>query len=168
MNIRRLESSSIHCLELKAAKETRQRLHSSLHDSHLDLCQRLLNCVGPTSYIRPHRHSLDPKVETLIAIKGRFSVILFDDTGKAIDVTVVGTEAFASCEAWVVGVEILPTSWHTVIALDEYSTLFETKAGPFIPGLAKEYASWAPGEGEPEAAAYQQSLRRIAERLVRS
>ena len=68
-------------LAIQAKGSGRARASFNLHKSFADKCQRLLNAVGIHSYIQPHRHSLDPKVETLIAVQGLFAVITFDNAG---------------------------------------------------------------------------------------
>jgi cupin fold WbuC family metalloprotein len=118
----------------------------------------LFNAVGVESYIRPHRHSLDPKTEDLVALRGLFALVLFDDHGNIDDIIKFGTEKFAT-ESAGVGVELIPGAWHTVVALTDGAVLLELKAGPFQPAAAKEPAPWAPEEGTPAAAGYLKSLR---------
>ena len=48
--------------------------------------------------------------------------------------------------------------WHTFISLQPDTVLFEVKSGPFDPSAEKEFASWAPEENAPDAAAYLESL----------
>jgi cupin fold WbuC family metalloprotein len=125
----------------------------------------LFNAVGTDSYIRPHRHSLDPKSETLFAVKGKFALVVFDDRGTPQQVSAFGTELFG--EEMPAGVELSPGVWHTVVALTVNAVLLEIKAGPFDAGAAKEFAPWAPEEGTPQAQDYLQLLcRHIAEHSV--
>lgn len=138
----------------RALESARRRQHENLHRSYSEPCQILFNAIGVDSYIRPHRHLLDPRRETLIAVRGSLAVLKFNDMGAILDVArlfarSVGGDACAS-----VGVEVEPDEWHTVIALREGSVLLEVKAGPFDPQGAKEFAPWAPTEGSPEAADY--------------
>ena len=49
-------------------------------------------------------------------------------------------------------------AWHTVIPLTPGSILFEIKAGPFDPSLAKEWAPWAPEEMTAESEIYLSKL----------
>lgn len=122
--------------------------------------QRLFNAIGVDSYIRPHRHLLDPKIETLIAVRGRMAMIAFDNDGAITDCVVFGIG-----EGDAAGVELGTDQWHTVVALVPGSILFEVKQGPFMPDAAKEPAPWSPEEHSPDATAYLGGLRRrIAER----
>lgn len=138
-----------------AAVSPRRRQHDNLHADTTEPCQRLFNAVGEDSYIRPHRHLVDPKTETLVAVRGRFALLLFDDTGNITAVQPFGIGSGA------VAVELPPGAWHTVIALTPQAVLFETKAGPFDPLRAKEPATWAPEEGGAPASAYLRRLRGV-------
>lgn len=139
----------------QAAASPRRRQHFNLHTSHVDPCQRLVNYLWGDSYIRPHRHSVDPKPETLIALQGAMGCIGFDDRG---DVTrLVRFGAGADCSVIVVE----PGEWHTVVALGDSAILFEVKAGPFDSSAAKEPASWAAEEGSDAASAYLARLQAL-------
>lgn len=106
------------------------------------------------SYIRPHRHALDPKTEDLFAMRGAFALVLFDEDGGITAIERFGTEKHAGVDGMAVGVELAPGAWHTVLALTQGAVLLELKAGPFISTAAKEFAPWAPAEDSPEAEAY--------------
>lgn len=125
--------------------------------SYEEPVQRLLNALGFDTYIRPHRHSLDPKVETLFALRGEFALVTFNAQGHPQGVVIFGAGAAAPAA----GVELASETWHTVIALTDGAVLFEIKAGPFDPGAAKEYAAWAPEEGSEQAARYLAGLRKL-------
>lgn len=150
----------------QAEERQRRRQHHNLHSSYEDPCQRLLNAIAMDSYIRPHRHALDPKAESLIAIRGLFALITFEDGGAVDEVVRFGSEIFCREDPAVAfGVELPPDTWHTVVALAPESVLLELKPGPFDPNGAKELADWAPEEESAEARVYLESLRQlIAER----
>jgi cupin fold WbuC family metalloprotein len=138
-------------LTADAKKAGRLRKHNNIHDSYNESCQRLMNAISVGSYIAPHRHHLDPKNECLIAVRGVFAAIIFDNTGEINCIEYFGTEKFENLS---VGLELRSQSWHTVLALEEGSIIFEVKEGPFQPAAGKEYAPWAPGEDSVEAKAY--------------
>jgi cupin fold WbuC family metalloprotein len=152
-------------LSEQARRSPRARQHFNLHANYEEPCQRLLNAIEPGSYIPPHRHAIDPKTESLIAVRGLFALILFDDTGAVADVVRFGSERYLESSAASIGVELQPGTWHTVLALVPGSVLLEIKAGPFIPTAAKELAPWAPGEGSADVPTY---LRFIEEAVRRS
>ena len=155
MNMRPIDEALMAELAGRARQSPRQRQHLNLHASYDERCQRLLNALEPGTYIRPHRHSLDPKQETLIALRGELALVLFDEAGAVVSTTRFGAGDAHGCH----GVDLSPGAWHTVLALREGSVLFEVKAGPFDPAQAKEMAPWAPDEGSAAAVAYLQALR---------
>lgn len=159
MNVTMFSPELFDTMEQQARQSMRKRQHLNIHRSFEDPCQRFFNAIGRDSYIRPHRHSLDPKTEDLFAVRGAFALVIFDEQGSVIEVERFGTEKHGGAQGMAVGVELAPGAWHTVVALTDNAVLLEMKAGPFVPTAAKELATWAPEEGSAEAPAYLQSLR---------
>lgn len=149
-------------LSLSAFHSPRGRKNFNLHLDYAEPCQRLFNAVGVESYIPPHRHYKDSKEETLVAVKGLFALIIFDEAGEIKRISKFGTEKFLTQGVTYVGVELPPYVWHTVLALVEDSILLEVKSGPFIASAAKEIAPWAPAEDSSDAAYYFNSLKKLA------
>ena len=147
--------------DLLFAAKTSNRLRAStnIHQSFQDPCQKLFNAINVNSYICPHRHSLDPKSECLIAVKGLFALIVFSEEGVVQAITPFGSEKYTEILLIPAGVELPAGIWHTVISLVEGAILFEAKAGPFDPTVAKEFPSWAPEEGSDLAQKYLVNLR---------
>ena len=143
-----IDQTFLDALGRQAAASPRRRQHFNLHTSYADPCQRLVNYLWHDSYIRPHRHSADPKPETLIALQGQMGCIDFDDSGDIVRFVRFG--AGSDCSAIIVE----PGEWHTVVALSEAAALLEVKAGPFDPSAAKEPALWAAEEGSDTAIVY--------------
>ena len=158
MSVIKISSLLVENLTRRAKLSIRLRSHHNFHADYADFVQQLANSIGINSYIRPHRHALDPKSECLIALKGCFALIIFDDHGLIVDVIKFESESHIKNDSNY-GVNISPSIWHTVIALTPDSVLFEVKSGPFDPSRAKEFAQWAPAEGSPLAAAYLKNLR---------
>jgi hypothetical protein len=50
-------------------------------------------------------------------------------------------------------------TWHTLIAAVEGAAFLEIKEGPYDPATMSEFAPWAPAEGDPAVAHFQQWLR---------
>jgi cupin fold WbuC family metalloprotein len=146
-------------LRVAASQSHRLRAHANVHRSYIDQCQKLFNAIKVNSYIRPHRHSLDPKEECLMAIKGLFGFVLFTDQGLIESVTIFGSEKYAEKLSIPSGLELPAGVWHTVVSLVNDSILFEVKCGPFDPSLAKQMAPWAPEEGHASAAQYLETLK---------
>lgn len=164
MTIKRFSPDFLGTLIDEAERSPRSRQHRNIHQSYDDPCQRFLNAIGMGSYIRPHRHSLDPKAETLVAVRGMFALVTFDGDGAVQEVIRFGTEKYGEAEGLSVGVDLPPGTWHTIIALVPDSVLLELKAGPFDSKAAKELAPWAPDEGSVDALPYLQRLRGLLPR----
>ncbi|MBI1395704.1 MAG: cupin fold metalloprotein, WbuC family [Betaproteobacteria bacterium] len=132
----------------EARRSPRLRRNHNFHDSDEAVCHRLLNAVEPGSYVRPHRH-LDPdKDETFVVLRGSFGLVLFDDEGN------VTRTAFLRADGDSIGATVPHGTFHTLIAFEQGSVFFESKAGPYRPLADAETASWAPEEGSPETATY--------------
>lgn len=139
----------------EAACNPRRRKNRNLHDSDHAAAHRLFNALEPDSYVRAHRHLEASKNETIIALRGRFGIVLFDDTGavvKHVEIAPEGTN---------MGIDIAHGTWHTAFALEPGSVFFEAKAGPYVPLVEAEKAAWAPAEGAPDAMAYLARLRAL-------
>jgi cupin fold WbuC family metalloprotein len=161
MSIKDFSNAFLDNLSLSAFHSPRGRKNFNLHLDYAEPCQRLFNAIGIESYIPPHRHHQDPKEETLIAVKGLFALIIFDDAGKIDRISKFGTEKFLTQGVANIGVELSPDAWHTVLALVEGSILLEVKSGPFIASAAKEMAPWAPAEDSSDAAYYFGNLKKL-------
>ena len=155
MEVKRFTASFLNELVNEAKNSDRARQHKNIHESYLDPCQRLFNAIGVDSYIRPHRHLLDRKVETLIAIRGVMILVTFDDVGRVVQGIRFGCGGLCNS----IGVELSPRVWHTVMAEVDGSVLLEMKAGPFDSAKAKEFADWAPAEGTAKATVYLSELK---------
>ena len=140
-----------------AMRNPRKRQHRNIHLTYQDTCQRLFNAIEPGSYIRPHRHSTDPRDELLIAVRGTMALVAFDEFGVVSGVLRFGYNKQG--DDWAVGAEVAASTWHTVIALETGSVLLEVKAGPFDPDQPKDLAPWAPEEGSKDSSEYLRQLR---------
>ncbi len=154
-----LRDKTLRTLIERADQSTRLRKSFNIHKSHQEPIQRLCNAICVNSYIRPHRHSLDPKHELLVAIKGIFALIVFSDSGNPESYSVFGSEKYLASDKDSYAVEVPPFCWHTVIALAPRSVLLEIKEGPFDHLVAKEYAPWSPLENSIDAKPYLRHLR---------
>lgn len=150
---------TLESLRSGAVNSVRRRKNFNFHDDYNVPCQKFLNFICSDSYIRPHRHVLDPKKELLVAVSGIFGLCLFDDDGHLKECRPFASEAY-----WQLGTafaaSVSPFAWHTVIALTDEAVLLEAKEGPFNPATAKEFALWSPEEADVEASkAYLNMLR---------
>ncbi len=120
----------------------RLRKNLNVHATLDASVQRLFNAMEPGTYIRPHRHARPNGWELMLAVHGRFAILLFDDQGKVID------RFELSSGSGSVAVEIPAQAWHTVVSLESGTVMFEIKEGPYTPVEDKDFACWAPQEAE--------------------
>jgi len=139
----------------EARQSPRGRKNRNFHAADDFPAHRLLNAIEPGSYVVPHRH-LDPhKDETLIALRGRLGLVIFDAVGSVLKTSVLATGSGT------LGVDIPHGRWHTVLALEPGTVVFEAKAGPFQALTPAERAPWAPQEGDAAAGSYGTWLRQL-------
>jgi cupin fold WbuC family metalloprotein len=158
-----LDDKMIDGLCHQADFSSRRRQHFNIHSSYQESCQRLLNAIQPNSYIPPHRHSVADKQELLVAIRGVFSLITFDDDGGLVQSVCFGTEKYSEYLCTNVGVEIPSGTWHTVSAMQANSVLLEIKEGPFVANVSKEFALWAPQVGSSRVDSFMAKCYKFAE-----
>lgn len=135
----------------KANKSPRKRMNHNFHPTLDALYQRMLNCLMPETYCPPHKHENPAKSESFIILKGELIVFQFDDEGNIIDYIILNAEKGNY------GVDILPGCWHSILALTP-SVVFESKDGPYFPIDDKEFAPWAPREGQVGCQEFNQML----------
>jgi len=139
----------------EAQASPRRRKNRNFHPADDFPSHRLLNAIEPGSYVAPHRH-LDPsKDESMLVLRGRLGLVIFDDAGgilQAVELTAGGAS---------LGVDISHGCWHSVLGLEPGTVFFEAKAGPYVALTSEERALWAPQEGDAGAAGYLEKLRSL-------
>lgn len=146
--IRLIDSALLDEVSAEAAASPRRRRNRNFHRQDDDPGHRLLNAIEPGSYVAPHRHLDALKDETMVVLRGRLGLVLFDDAGNVLRSAVLGPDGAA------LGVDIPHGTWHAVLALESGTVFFEAKAGPYRPLAPEERAAWAPAEGAAAASAY--------------
>ena len=141
----------------RSRQAQRLRTNVNVHPELEDPIQRLFNVLQPGSYIRPHRHEAH-RWELFVGLSGRAGVLTFDDGGTCLERCILVPGAL-----W--AVEIPGGMWHTAVALEADTVLFEVKPGPFRKLEDKDFAPWAPAEGDPRTEAV---LKRWELMLARS
>ncbi|WP_338479627.1 WbuC family cupin fold metalloprotein [Pseudomonas trivialis] len=131
----------------KADASARGRHHYNFHQME-EPCHRLAVGLQPSTYVPPHRHLSADKAETLLVLKGRLGLLVFNDTGEVIDKRVI--QAGGDC----LGVDLPPGVFHSLVVMEPDTVLFECKAGPYRALGEGELPGWAPREGDAEVAAY--------------
>jgi len=138
-------------LSVQAQASERQRLNRNLHPELADPIQRLFNALEPGTYARPHRHDAD-RWECFVHLRGHLAVLVFDDAGQ-----VLARSELTAGQAVVA--EIPGGAWHSVVALEPGTLLFEIKPGPYSMLSDKNFAAWAPPERHPAAVALEAWMR---------
>ncbi|NWF70128.1 MAG: WbuC family cupin fold metalloprotein [Chloroflexi bacterium] len=141
----------------EAAQSPRRRTMYRLHEHH-EPVQRMVNAMLPGSYAPPHKHEQPDKVELFAALMGRAACLHFHDDGSLRDIIIV--EAQGTVRA----VDIPARVYHSVVALTPCA-LLEIIQGPYDAATHKKFPAWAPGEADPQAAAY---LRRLEAQIAKA
>jgi cupin fold WbuC family metalloprotein len=131
----------------RAKASPRGRINHNFHPSLDSNLHRFLNAWTRGSYAAPHRHLKVPKPESFVVLRGELALFLFDDSGNVTERHVLGRNGL-------IGIDLEPGIWHTVAAVSDTAVCFEVKAGPYEAATDKEFAPWAPREGDPSAAEY--------------
>ena len=131
----------------RAKTSPRQRINHNFHSAPEDNPHRMLNAFVRGTYCPPHRHLTPPKAESFCGAARR-----------------AGGIRFRRC--WCVDINLRywarrlprgrysPRRLHSVAPVSEVAVCFEVKPGPYDVATDKEFAPWAPGEGQPGADAY--------------
>ncbi|MEI6898290.1 MAG: WbuC family cupin fold metalloprotein [Bacteroidota bacterium] len=127
----------------EASVSPRKRKNYNFHENLSDTLQRLLNAMEPLSYIQPHKHEDPDKREIFFSLKGKIAVIEFDEKGNITDHILLDPLNGNY------GTEISERTFHTIISLEPGTVAYEFKDGPYAPLTDKDFAHWAPKEGDP-------------------
>ena len=136
----------------KSKVASRKRDHFRFHKLDNDSIQRMLNAMQPGTYLQPHKHENPDKREVFLALTGKLLVVIFDHQGNITDHMVLDPSKHEYA------IEIPARVYHTVICLEPDSIAYEIKDGPYDPIDDKNFASWAPKEGEKECDAYNKKV----------
>jgi len=139
-------------LSQKAINSPRRRLNHNFHDDLADPINRMLNAFEPGTYIQPHRHENPDKREVFIVLRGSLVVVFFDNSGTPTDFVLLNRDKGNYA------VEIPVGAWHSLFALESGSVVYEVKDGPYLPISDKNFAEWAPKEGDLGCDKYLKSL----------
>jgi cupin fold WbuC family metalloprotein len=142
-----IDSGLLEALVTRAQQSPRLRSNHNFHRDAADNPHRFLNALARGTYCCPHRHLDPPKAESFVALTGEVAVFLFDDSGKISGQHVLGHNGLF-------GIDIAPGLWHAIAALSETAVCFEVKPGPYQVTNDKQFADFAPPEGDPRAPAY--------------
>lgn len=137
----------------ESRSNNRRRKNYNFHKVLEDPLQRMLNVLQPDSYVQPHRHKNPDKREAFIILKGKLLVVIFNEEGEIIDSAVLDNSTGSY------GYDIDAGIFHSIIALEPDTVVYEVKDGPYFPLDDKNFASWAPAEGDENALSYNEELK---------
>jgi cupin fold WbuC family metalloprotein len=129
----------------KAAASPRRRMNYNFHRSTDEKVNRLLNVMHRGSYLPVHRHLNPEKSESIIVVRGKVGVTIYDDAGREVESRTVG----AGCDC--VGFDIEAGVLHGLVVLEDNTVLFEVKEGPFAPITPDNIATWTPAVDDAAA-----------------
>ena len=136
---------------LKAKQSERKRFPKILHEKG-EYNNRVINFVLEDSYMQPHLHPGEEKIEKMYLLKGSFALILFDDEGEV-------TETFLLEKGKRETIVVPAYTWHTYVMLTKEVVIYETMKGVYEPSTWKKMASWAPKENAKAASKYHAGLK---------
>lgn len=116
----------------------KKRAVKALHPPEYSGTRILLVCMQPESYVKPHMHSSSVS-EAMTHIQGDFLLVFFNNYGRV-------EKFFRLNGSENKKLEIPPRTYHTLIALEKDSILFESSQGPYNPETYLSYSSWGPIE----------------------
>ncbi|HSH20097.1 MAG TPA: WbuC family cupin fold metalloprotein [Draconibacterium sp.] len=149
--VEKINISRLSKLILEAKNAERKRKNYNYHQSFSDPINRMLNAIEPDSYIQAHKHENPDKREVFILLKGKLAVVFFDNHGNITEHVILDNQENF-------GVEIPPSVWHTLIALESGTIVYEIKDGPYSVADDKNFAGWAPKEGDENCNEFLNSL----------
>jgi cupin fold WbuC family metalloprotein len=130
----------------------RRRAPKILHNKG-DYLNKVFNFVLSDSYMHPHLHPSEEKIEKMYLVEGSFALIIFDDIGNIKESVVLqkGKKEF---------VEVPAFTWHTYAMLSDKVIIYETMEGFYESNTWKKLASWAPKESSNQSLPYLESLKK--------
>jgi len=146
--IKRLTKDLLTQVAAQAQNSPRLRQNYNFHDLD-ERVQRFLNIMQPGTYVRPHCHrpiAGANRFEFFLVLQGTLGLLVLDQQGQVIHTERISAQGF-TC-----GIELAAETYHTLVALEPDSVMFEIKEGPYNAQTDKEFLSMFPQEGTPEAA----------------
>lgn len=148
-------------LSAQAAQNARLRMNHNFHRSMDDPIHRMLNALEPGTYIPPHRHLRSAKAESFLVLRGELALFVFDEEGNVSECRVV------SPDRGTYGAEIPAGTWHSMLALQPGTVIYEVKPGPYRPIAPEDVAAWAPSAADAQAVSlYLESLQAMVDSMA--
>lgn len=137
-----------------AKSSDRKRFPKLLHKPGDDF-NAVFNFIMYDSYMQPHMHPGNEKIEHIYIVEGRVAALFFDDKGYIKECTIL--------ESGGIELIVVPAfKWHTYVMLSDHAVTYETMMGVYKPETWKRFANWAPQEGTQESIEYRALLQQKA------
>jgi cupin fold WbuC family metalloprotein len=136
---------------IEAERSPRKRFPKIIHNQG-DYHNKVINFVLYDSYMQPHLHPGNEKIEKMYLLAGSFALMLFDEKGEISSTIILEKGGRES-------VNVPAFTWHTYVMLTEKVVIYETMEGVYKPSTWKKMASWAPLENTSEAINYLNILK---------
>ena len=134
-----------------AFQSERRRSPKILHNKG-DYHNKVFNFILSDSYMHPHMHPGQEKIEKMYLIQGSFALILFDSKGQIVKTTILEKGKKET-------IDVPAFSWHTYVMLSEKAIIYETMEGKYNIETWKKMAPWAPIENSKDSQKYLLSLK---------
>jgi cupin fold WbuC family metalloprotein len=146
-------------LKARAQENRRLRCRLCLHPSIDDRLHDMIIVFRRDTYFRPHRHL--QRLQSFHVLEGAFSLVILDNDGKIVRVLDIAAD-----ESRGALITRIPAGhWYSFVFRTEWLVIQEIAPGPMLPH-EREYAPFAPPEGDATAGAYAEGLRERVERFV--
>lgn len=137
-------------MKQRAVASERLRVNHNLHGSLDEAVHRFLNVMARGTYVAPHRHTTPPKPESFVVLEGEVAVVEFCESGEIEWITRLGP----ATNPRIHGIDLAAGVWHTLVVLSSVAVIFEVKPGPYLPATDKDFAPWAPREGDAAVSSF--------------
>jgi cupin fold WbuC family metalloprotein len=134
------------------ARNSPRNRHAKILHKPGDEFNRVFNFIMDDSYMQPHLHPGEEKIEKIYLIQGKIAALFFDERGALKECTFLekgGTEL----------IEVPAFTWHTYVMLSNHVITYETMMGIYEPETWKNFALWAPIENCVESVTYLNFLK---------
>lgn len=138
----------------KADDSPRRRYPKILHQPGAEF-NEVFNFMMGDSYMQPHLHPGDKKIEMIYLVQGKVAVLFFDDKGDVIKCTLLEKEGEDM-------IAVPAFTWHTYVMLSPSAITYETMMGKYDPQTWKDFFTIAPAENTPESISYLNLLKEEA------
>ena len=135
-----------------AQQQPRLRLNHNLHQSS-DLVQRFLNVLHPGTYVRPPARARRPGHGIRMPCCRERWLLLFNAQGELLE------RERLDAEGPLRGIELAENQFHSLVALQANTVMFELKQGPYQPSADKNCLDMYPAEGTAPAVQQEQRWR---------